>query len=177
MLATMKTKAATTAVDIEDFYRNIRRRNGPRYKEFDETATELSFNIVHTFNRLEAHLQRAIRRRGMSLAGFNVLSILNQCEASGVPLNQLSDYLLVSRANITGLIDSLAARGFVKRSNDPQDRRVRRAAITASGKAWLEKYFPEHFGTVRKLTDALRLSEKKELVDLLTKLRRGMPVI
>lgn len=41
--------------------------------------------------------------------------------------------MLVSRANITGLVDRLERDGLVYREADPRDRRSLRAKITAQG--------------------------------------------
>ena len=41
--------------------------------------------------------------------------------------------MLVSRANITGLVDSLFRKGLVERINDPHDRRVNMIKILPKG--------------------------------------------
>src|SRR5262249_51771822 len=92
----------------------------------------------------------------------------------GCPLHELSELLLVSRANITGLVDSLEQRGLVSRIPDENDRRVRLASITPAGKQLLEEYLPDHYKMIRRLCSGLSDEEKAALSDLLTKLRRNV---
>lgn len=70
-----------------------------------------------------------------------------QCQyaaAGGLVLGQLRDHgamspselgerLIVTRATVTGLLDSLERRGFVRRSANPADRRSLLVEITPEG--------------------------------------------
>ncbi len=118
-------------MDRETFYQNMRSSNAKRYKTFDVVSVNAWFSLIQTFAMGESRVAARIQAAGMTLAGLNVLSILRQHGPEGCPLNTLSYFLLVSRANITGLIDSLARRGFVIRPCLAHDRRVILAKITA----------------------------------------------
>ena len=47
--------------------------------------------------------------------------------------SELGDRLIVTSANVTGLLDSLERRGFVRRSANPADRWSLLVAITPTG--------------------------------------------
>ncbi len=47
--------------------------------------------------------------------------------------SELGDRLIVTRATVTGLLDSLERRGYVTRSANPADRRSLVVEITAPG--------------------------------------------
>jgi DNA-binding MarR family transcriptional regulator len=49
--------------------------------------------------------------------------------------SELGERLIVTRATVTGLLDSLERRGFVKRSANPADRRSLMVEITPDGLA------------------------------------------
>ncbi|WP_219412562.1 MarR family winged helix-turn-helix transcriptional regulator [Pseudonocardia nigra] len=68
------------------------------------------------------------------------LRVLVLLAADG-PLAQgdLAQALGVGLATVTGLVDRLVARGLVERREDPQDRRVRRAALSAEGTALIDR--------------------------------------
>ncbi len=51
--------------------------------------------------------------------------------------HDLADALAVSVATMSGLVDRLVEHGMVRRSDDPDDRRIRRLAVTESGAATL----------------------------------------
>jgi MarR family 2-MHQ and catechol resistance regulon transcriptional repressor len=89
-------------------------------------------------------------------------------------LHDLGEMLVVSRANITGLIDSLEERGWVRRVVHESDRRVRYAQITPSGEKLLDDFAPVHFRNLSVLTQGLSSEEKDSLAKLLAKMRRSL---
>jgi MarR family 2-MHQ and catechol resistance regulon transcriptional repressor len=89
-------------------------------------------------------------------------------------LHDLGELLLVSRANITGLIDHLEQKELVTRSVDLADRRARFAKITPSGQALLEQLIPAHNETVQLLLQEMTGDEKQMLIKLLKKARLSL---
>src|SRR5512146_362830 len=53
--------------------------------------------------------------------------------------SELGDRLIVTRATVTGLLDSLERRGFVRRSPNPADRRGLLVEITPDGLVVLQE--------------------------------------
>jgi len=163
---------AELSPDREAFYETLRMEYAKRYKTFDPSSVEVLFNILQTFAMGEARLAARIQRKGLTLSGLNVLTILRRYGAQGCPQNLLSHLLLVSRANITGVIDSLVRKGFVIRQDHVHDRRVILAKITADGDEWLDQYLPDHYKEIRDMFSGVSHQEKQELSRLLLKLRR-----
>jgi len=50
-------------------------------------------------------------------------------------VSELSDYLLVSRQNLTGILNRLEAQGLTSRVSDAADGRARRVVLTNAGRA------------------------------------------
>src|SRR5919199_6908275 len=124
--------AAPGADKREDHYLGRMRQHGARYREFHRPSVEVLFNLAYAYEVVHTHLARKIEAHGLSLGAFNVLLILSRCEA-GCPMHELGELLLVSRANVTGLVDCLARRGLVRRTPDERDRRVRLVRATKAG--------------------------------------------
>ena len=158
----------------EAFYADMRTEFAKRLKGLDPQAAEACFNIVQTYNLGEAVMAGRVKRTGLTLPGLNVLIILQRHKDGSCALNALSDLLVVSRANITGLIDSLSRKGLVTREEHPQDRRVVLARITRKGEALLGGYMPTHFGTMREMAASLTKDEKDALIRILTKMRHSL---
>jgi MarR family 2-MHQ and catechol resistance regulon transcriptional repressor len=131
-------------------------------------------NLVYTYDVTANHLARRLAEHGLSLSAFNLLMILNRSGNHGCPLYEIGELLLVSRANITGLMDCLERKGLVERVSDKRDRRVRVATITQKGGALLESLLPSHYSEVRLICSRLSSAEKSQLRALLTKLRRSV---
>ncbi len=53
--------------------------------------------------------------------------------------SELGERLIVTRATVTGVVDSLERRGFVRRSPDPVDRRRLAIEITPAGLAVVQE--------------------------------------
>lgn len=167
-------KKKPLSADVEAYYSEMRQNSARRFKQMDPTSSETIFNLVHTFNLVHGKITDDTQDIGVTLPGFNVLNLLNFRGEAGLPLSELSSLLLVSRANITGLVDSLERKGLVERMDHARDRRVYLARLTKSGKTLLDKHLPRYFQAVSRVVSGLNSQEKKTLIRLLSKLRQGM---
>lgn len=93
----------------------------------------LVFSLLGTAHALEARLEAALDRVGLSLAKVGVLSQLAE-STDPISLSELAERRACVRSNITQLIDRLEKDGLVRRRPDPADRRGVLAALTAAGK-------------------------------------------
>jgi DNA-binding MarR family transcriptional regulator len=82
---------------------------------------------------------------------------------------ELADLASVSRATITGLLDTLERDGFVSRLPDPTDRRQMSVHLTAKGQEFMHEILPTHFRLITQLTSVLTDTERTTLTRLLVK--------
>lgn len=82
---------------------------------------------------------------------------------------ELADRASVSRATITGLLDTLERDGFVRRVPDPADRRQMSVHLTPQGQAFMHEFLPGHFRQISRLMGSLTAHEQQTLSRLLTK--------
>jgi MarR family 2-MHQ and catechol resistance regulon transcriptional repressor len=158
----------------EHHYLDRMRHHSRNYREFHWPSVELVVNLFYTYDVIHTRLAREAEREGLSTAAFNVLMILSRYGEGGCPMHELGELLLVSRANVTGLVDSLERRNLVERTASEEDRRVRLVHMTGGGAALLEGILPRHYGEVRASLQGLSVREKLDLSKLLTKLRHGV---
>lgn len=158
----------------EAFYRDRVHQCGPRYSGFDLPSAEAALNLIYTYDLFHQLTSRYLADFGLSKSTVNVLMLLRHGNAQGMLLHDLGELLLVSRANITGLIDHLEQKGYVKRVVDEQDRRARFARITRKGGELLDRMMPVHFRSVAALLSGLSIEEKEQLTELLRKARASM---
>jgi MarR family 2-MHQ and catechol resistance regulon transcriptional repressor len=159
------------AVDKRGKYYEERVRNSARFEEFHRPSVELLLNLIYTYDVVETRLTRVLGAHSLSLSGFNILMILNSMKPAGCQLHELGELLLVSRANVTGLVDSLEQKGLVERTPDKSDRRVRMARLTKTGSEFLESMLPNYYVEIRRLFSGSNNSEKAALSELLANLR------
>lgn len=94
-------------------------------------ATEAVMNTIRTADLLFDRIGQLLRPLGVSSAGGLVLGQLR--DHGPMSPSQLGDRLIVTRATVTGVVDSLERRGFVRRSRNPGDRRGIIVELTAEG--------------------------------------------
>jgi len=157
----------------EHHYLNRMRHHSGKYEEFHWPSVELLINLAYTYEVIHSHLARRLDEHSLSLGAFNVLMVLSRFEDEGCPMHELGELLLVSRANVTGLIDYLARRKFVERAEDERDRRVRLVRLTKVGKKFLESILPAHYSRVREMFKGMSNRDKAALSELLMKLRHS----
>jgi len=94
-------------------------------------ATEAVMNTIRTADMLFDRVGRLLRPLNVSAAGGLVLGILR--DRGPMSPSELSGRLIVTRATVTGVLDSLERRGFVLRAANPADRRSLLVEITPAG--------------------------------------------
>lgn len=104
----------------------------------------------------------------LSLAQFDVLVHLNQDE--GISQQELTNKMLVTKRNVTGLIDRMSERGWVERKADPNDRRANLLYLTTKGKELIRQVMPSHRAKVIETMDLLSREEQQLVIDLMGKL-------
>lgn len=131
-------------------------------------ATEVALvTVIQTGDRLLKACDEFFRPFGLTDAQYNVLRIL---EGAREPLSQhaLAKRLMVSRANVTSLIDKLEARGLVERCAC-EDRRVKLIRLTERGLTFVEETFADVQRLCAALLQPLSETEQQQLRRLLTK--------
>ena len=129
-------------------------------------------------------VEREVRARlredfDTTLPRFDVLAQLDAAarRADGDPtagaltMSELSERLMVTNGNLTGLVARLVRERLVSRAASPTDRRVQRVRLTASGKRALGAMTPAHQRWIGALFAGLSPEERTQLDTLLGKLK------
>ncbi len=131
----------------------------------------LWLRLLTCTNLIEGEIRRRLRRDfATTLPRFDLLSQLDR-HPSGLTLTELSNHMMVSNGNLTGLVDRLVSDGLVERQADPDDRRSTRVVLTRAGKADFDTMTPAHENWVGGMLDGLDEKDVRQLHDLLGKLR------
>ncbi len=134
----------------------------------------MTLSFLYTYDVVLQVLGRFMSEYGLSKSTVNILMLLRHGPSKGMQLHEIGELLLVSRANVTGLIDHLEEKGYVKRVVDEQDRRARYARITPKGEALLDEFVPVHYGRMKALFQDLSGEDKQEILNLLKKIRNSV---
>jgi DNA-binding MarR family transcriptional regulator len=132
-------------------------------------ATEGVMNTIRTADMFFDRIGRLLRPLGVSAAGGLALGILR--DHGTMSPSELGERLIVTRATVTGLLDSLERRGFVSRSANPADRRGLLVEVTPAGLAVVQELRTIVHRNERDWMSVLSDAELRTYVDLLHRLQ------
>jgi len=145
-----------------------------QYPEMSLSANEAFLNLLWTADLVFAEKGRFLNQIGLSQGRFTVLMLLSHCGENPATPASLADEAGVTRATMTGIVDTLERDGLVIREPDPSDRRTLRVRLTEAGQAFVEKMIPGWFQQVAAMIHPLSEEERKTLVGLLQKIQAGL---
>jgi DNA-binding MarR family transcriptional regulator len=121
------------------------------------------------------HLNPLFAEAGLQPGEFDVLATLRR---SGDPYmlspTRLYEAAMISSGGMTNRIDRLERAGLVERRPDPNDRRGKLIALTATGRRVIDETITRHVANEERLLSALTAAEQEKLDALLKKLIAGL---
>jgi DNA-binding MarR family transcriptional regulator len=119
----------------------------------------------------DAHRAKCLARYHLSQGGFNVLLLLSRIEGLHSTAAELAQAAGVSRATMTGLLDTLEKDGMVARTPLKHDRRAVGVHMTPHGASVLEAVLPDYLCCIARLMEPLGAGETLTLISLLEKIQ------
>jgi DNA-binding MarR family transcriptional regulator len=119
-------------------------------------------------NRVRQNLQSTF---DTTLPRFDLMAQVERAP-NGLRMSELSQRMMVTSGNVTGITDGLERDGLVVRDIDSVDRRVFRVKLTAEGQRQFRRMASEHERWVVELFGALGSKQKKQLMDILAELKQ-----
>ncbi|MEO8206541.1 MAG: MarR family transcriptional regulator [Chthoniobacterales bacterium] len=127
-------------------------------------------NLLHTVDLLGEKESEYLAQYNLSQARFVVLMFLSESEER----NKSSDIaaeLAVSKATVTGLLDSLERDGLIERIASKEDRRIIFVQLSNKGKKLLDTVAPGYFKSVSEMTGILDEKERRQVVASMQKIK------
>jgi DNA-binding MarR family transcriptional regulator len=111
-----------------------------------------------------------MRSHDLSAAQFDVLAQVGVHEAC--TQQELANALLVTKGNVTQLLDRMEEAGLLSRR---QEGRTKRVCLTPAGRALRERVVPAEEERIECQLGTLTPEEQRQLLALLRKLDRSIP--
>jgi len=144
-----------------------------KHPDLDPSACEAYLNLLRAGDEAYQRSESFLSEHDMSPGRFTVMMLLyDKMAGKAIPTTpaDLAEKAGVTRATITGLVDTLERDGFVVREHDPRDRRMMLVHLTPLGVSTLESVLPGHFQQMAQQMAPLSQDERRTLVRLLNKL-------
>ena len=135
-------------------------------------ATEAVMNTIRTADLLFDRIGRLLRPLGVSAAGGLVLGLLR--DHGAMSPSGLGERLIVTRATVTGVVDSLERRGYVRRTPNPADRRGVLVELTPGGRAVVQEVRTLIHRSEKEWMGPLSDDELRAYIDLLHRVQAGV---
>ncbi|MBL0938400.1 MAG: MarR family transcriptional regulator [Gemmatimonadaceae bacterium] len=137
----------------------------------DHSAVRLWLRLFSCSAEIEQHIRSRLRERfDITLPRFDYLAQLER-HPTGLRLNALSRYLMVTGGNVTVLTTQLIADGWVERLADPTDGRSTIVRLTPGGRRRFLRIAAEHEQWLVELLDGFDAPHRDALYAHLGRLR------
>lgn len=144
-----------------------------RYPGANSKATETAMNLVRTADLLLKRIADLVQPFDLTPSSGLVLGILADREEP-LPPNKIAEHLIISRASVTSLIDSLERRGYVRRAPHATDRRMLLIELTDAGRQVAHDFRVLVHKNQKAWMAVLTEQEQSQLIDTLHRLQTSL---
>jgi len=140
-----------------------------------KNALRAWLNLLKCSKRMEqatnSHLDKTFKS---SLTRFDVLANLDAMADDTMSTTRLANSLLASKGNITRLLDRMEEDELIIRKPNKEDRRISDVYMASKGRLAFAEMADDHEAWVDTIFSALSLTEEKQLIDIIAKLRQRL---
>ena len=145
-----------------------------RVSDEHHQSLKLWLRLLACTNLIEGEVRGRLRAEfDTTLPRFDLMAQLER-HAGGLKMNELSQRLMVTGGNVTGITDQLESEGLVVRESDPADRRTYTVKLTPAGRRAFARMAAAHEQWVVGLFAGLAAAEKEQVYRLLAKLKLSL---
>lgn len=135
-------------------------------------AVSLWLRVMKTYNLVLREARKTLQN-GLTLPQFDVIAQLHR-ELDGLTQVELTRRLLVTSANLTGIISRLESQGLVRREPHQRDRRAVRLRLTKKGERFAASVIPKHAEALSELLHIVPIEDQRALRELLGRVNRQL---
>ncbi len=145
-----------------------------RVTDEDHQALKLWLRLLACTTRVETQIRNRLRNEfATTLPRFDLLAQLERYP-QGLSMRELSERLMVTGGNVTGITDQLEGEGLVQRDPHPSDRRSYSVRLTPAGRRAFRKMAQTHEQWVVALFEGWDPADKAQVYGLLAKLKQSL---
>ena len=134
----------------------------------------LWLRLLATNTLIETEIRRRLREQfGVTLPRFDLMAQLER-KPHGMTLGELSQRMMVTNGNVTGLVDRLLVEEVISRKQHKSDRRSHIVSLTEKGRRQFARMAKAHEDWIATMFGDLPQSEATTLTKLLGKLKTSV---
>lgn len=132
-------------------------------------AVYVWLRMARVFAKVDRRTSDYLRTWDLSVAQFDVLAQVGIAE--GMTQQELADKLLVTKGNVSQLLERLERRGLIRRC---QEGRASRLYLTDAGRALREQVVPAQERLIQEQFEGLSADDLLRLRDILARLDHSL---
>ena len=134
-----------------------------------EAELRLWLRLLTCTTLIEGEVRRRLRDEfDVTLPRFDLMAQLDKAP-NGMTLGELSQRMMVSNGNVTGLAERLVERGLLDRRASPNDRRAQIVSLTAEGRRVFRTMARAHEDWIAEIFVGLDTGDIEQMMNLLAK--------
>lgn len=98
--------------------------------------------LVRAYQAFDAVSSEHIRSLGLTTSQFDVIATLGNTH--GLSCRDIGSKTLMVKGTLTGVLDRLERKGFIRRAPHPEDGRSSLVRLSDTGEALFQRIFPDH---------------------------------
>ena len=145
-----------------------------RLTDDNHQSLKLWLRMLSCTTLIETEIRSRLRLEfGITLPRFDLMAQLDR-HPEGLRMGELSKRMMVTSANVTGIVNLLEQEDLVAREAVPGDGRAYRIRLTANGRRAFKRMAARHEAWIIELMAGLDASERAALLALLSTMKRGL---
>jgi DNA-binding MarR family transcriptional regulator len=137
------------------------------YKSDMSIDERVMMAIVRVAERFKKNSTAVVKKWGLTFSQYNLLRVLDASENGQNTMRNVNRIMLVSSANMTGIAKRLERNGFIIRTSDPNDDRLKRLQITPAGRQVLKDISDRKERSLRRYLMKYSDKQKSALMETL----------
>lgn len=143
-------------------------RFADRYAEMDVSAVQTFLMLLRVASDVIENLDACLARHDLLQGRWWVLILLMREQNLTASPSVLADKAGVTRATMTGLLDSLERAELIERIPNPDDRRMLNVRLTEKGQLRLDEVMPDYYSRVARVMEELSEDHRQLLMEMLS---------
>src|SRR6185437_11648841 len=135
----------------------------PGSRTAGELAVKLGAFVLRCMGGASSEVFRVIDESGLTFSQMKVLVELEAAEEDERTVTALSEELGISAPSASRAADGLVRKRLATRVEDPDDRRVKRLALTAKGRRLADRIISARLASLEEFTGSLEGDMRKRL--------------
>jgi DNA-binding MarR family transcriptional regulator len=148
-----------------------------RLHDDDHAALRLWLRLFTCSQLVEQRIRGKLREEfGTTLPRFDLMAQLERAPL-GLRMNELSQRMMVTNGNVTGITDQLVGEGLVERCAVPGDKRAFRVRLTPKGRTQFHAMARAHERWIVECFQSLSAQQIGRLHSQLARLKQGLKTL